>query len=265
MEKQKTPLTKKEKNWILYDVANSAYVLLATALLNFYFDYLSPTENLTSIWGLVNVIVTVIAIFLCPILGTFADFSGKRKFFILFAAVGMVGCGLLSLFSFISKLTIAGLLFLIVYIVTEVGHSSALVFYDSMLGDITTDEKMHDVSAQGYAWGYIGSCIPFVLCLVLYVLGGMVFVEPDGSTPFLGTAFSLCCIITAVWWLILPCPSIRATSRCITSPSPKSPYALPSSGLAISSRLWQRTRRRSYSYSPFSSISTGYIPSLRWQ
>ncbi len=223
MEKRKTALTKKEKNWILYDVANSAYVLLATALLNFYFNYLSPTENLTSIWGLVNVIVTVIAIFLCPILGTFADFSGKRKFFILFAAVGMVGCGLLSLFSFISKLTIAGLLFLIVYIVTEVGHSSALVFYDSMLGDITTDEKMHDVSAQGYAWGYIGSCIPFVLCLVLYVLGGMVFVEPDGSTPFLGTAFSLCCIITAIWWLIFTLPLYKSYEQVHYLPKPEKP------------------------------------------
>ncbi len=223
MEKQKTLLTKKEKNWILYDVANSAYVLLATALLNFYFNYLSPTENLTSIWGAVNVIVTVIAIFLCPILGTFADFSGKRKFFILFAAVGIVGCGLLSLFSFISKLTIAGFLFLIVYIVTEVGHSSALVFYDSMLGDITNDEKMHDVSAQGYAWGYIGSCIPFILCLVLYVLGGMVFVEPDGSTPFLGTAFSLCCIITAIWWLIFTLPLYKSYEQVHYLPKPEKP------------------------------------------
>ena len=70
--------TKQEKNWILYDVANSAYVLLATALLSFYFDYLSPSESLTTVWGSVNVIVTVIAVILCPILGTFADFSQNR-------------------------------------------------------------------------------------------------------------------------------------------------------------------------------------------
>ncbi len=219
----KTPLTKKEKNWILYDVANSAYVLLATALLNFYFNYLSPTENLTTVWGAVNVIVTVVAIILCPILGTFADFSGKKTFFIFFAAIGILGCGLLSLFSLISKWAIAGILFLIVYIITEVGHSSALVFYDSMLGDITTDEKMHDVSAQGYAWGYIGSCIPFILCLVLYVLGGMVFVEADGSTPFLGTAFSLCCIITAIWWVIFTIPLYKSYEQVHFLPRPEKP------------------------------------------
>ncbi len=222
-ETQKNPLTKKEKNWILYDVANSAYVLLATALLNFYFNFLSPTENLTTVWGAVNVIVTVIAIILCPILGTFADFSGKKTFFIFFAAIGILGCGLLSLFSLLSKWAIAGVLFLIVYIITEVGHSSALVFYDSMLGDITTDEKMHDVSAQGYAWGYIGSCIPFILCLVLYVLGGMVFVEADGSTPFLGTAFSLCCIITAIWWVIFTIPLYKSYEQVHYLPRPEKP------------------------------------------
>ena len=75
-------LTPLEKKWVLYDVANSAYVLLATALLSFYQSYVSPTNNLTSVWGGINTIVTIIAVFLCPVLGTLADFSHKRKFFI---------------------------------------------------------------------------------------------------------------------------------------------------------------------------------------
>ena len=104
--------TKKEKNWILYDVANSAYVLLATALLSFYFDYLSPSESLTTVWGSVNVIVTVIAVILCPILGTFADFSQKRKFFMIFAMIGVGGCALMSVFSLMSQWSVAGFLFL---------------------------------------------------------------------------------------------------------------------------------------------------------
>ena len=60
---------KLEKQWILYDVANSAYTLLATALLAFYFDFLSPSESLTTVWGSVNTIVTIIAVILCPIMG----------------------------------------------------------------------------------------------------------------------------------------------------------------------------------------------------
>ena len=78
---KKSPFTKLEKNWILYDVANSAYTLLATALLAFYFDFLSPSESLTTVWGSVNVIVTIIAVFLCPIMGTYADFSKKKNIF----------------------------------------------------------------------------------------------------------------------------------------------------------------------------------------
>ncbi len=223
----KPALTKKEKNWILYDVANSAYVLLATALLSFYWNFLSPTENLTTLWGSVNVIVTVIAIILCPILGTFADFSKKKTFFMVFAAIGIAGCGILSLFSLLTKGAITGLLFLIVYIVTEVGHSSALVFYDSMLSDVTTDEKMHDVSAQGYAWGYIGSCIPFILCLVFYILGDMVLVEKVGGVvvdkPFLGAAFSICCIVTAIWWVAFTLPLYKSYEQLHFLPKPEKP------------------------------------------
>ncbi len=223
-ERRKTPaFNKKERNWILYDVANSAYVLLATALLSFYWDFFSPTDNLTAVWGAVNVIVTVLSIILCPILGTFADFSKKRSFFILFAAIGIIGCALLSIFSLLTRWAIAGILFLIVYIVTEVGHSSALVFYDSMLSDVTSDENMHKVSAHGYAWGYIGSCIPFVLCLVFYILGDMVFVEASGAKPFLGAAFSICCLITAAWWLLFTLPLAKSYEQLHYLPKPEKP------------------------------------------
>ena len=197
---KKQGFTKKEKNWILYDVANSAYTLLATALLAFYFDFLSPSESLTTVWGSVNVIVTVIAVILCPIMGTYADFSKKRNIFMIFASIGIGGCLLLSVFSAMQGVTFAGLLFMIVYVVTEVGYTSANVFYDSMLSDVTTDENMHKVSANGYAWGYIGSCIPFIVCLVLYVLGDMVLVTKDAAgvvidKPYLGLAYTLCCLI----------------------------------------------------------------------
>ena len=224
---KKNGFTKKEKNWILYDMANSAYVLLATALLSFYFDFLSPSENLTPVWSSVNSIVTIIAVFLCPILGTYADFSKKRKFFMTFALIGIVGCGILSLFSSLESYAIAGILFLIVYIVTEVGFSSANVFYDSMLSDVTTDEKMHKVSANGYAWGYIGSCIPFIVCLVLYILGDMVLVERvEGvvvSKPFLGPAFTLCCLLTAAWWLIFTLPLYKSYEQIHFMPKPEKP------------------------------------------
>lgn len=214
---KKTGFTRTEKHWILYDVANSAYVLLATALLSFYRDFVSPTGNLTAVWGSVNVIVTIIAVLLCPILGTFADFSQKRKFFMTFALIGIVGCAVLSIFSLLTNWAIAGILFLIVYIVTETGFNSANVFYDSMLSDITTDENMHKVSANGYAWGYIGSCIPFIVCLVVYILGWLVF------PAFLGAAFSICCLLTAAWWFIFTIPLYKSYEQIHYLPRPANP------------------------------------------
>ena len=161
-------------------------------------------------------------------MGTLADFSKKKTFFITFASIGIVGCGLLSFFSLLTKWAIAGILFLIVYIITQVGHSSALVFYDSMLSDVTTDENMHKVSSHGYAWGYIGSCIPFIVCLVLYVLGDMVIVEKSVlgevlDKPFLGTAFSLCCLITAAWWIVFTIPLYKSYEQLHFLPKPEKP------------------------------------------
>ena len=250
----KLGFTKKEKNWILYDVANSAYTLLATALLAFYFDFLSPSESLTTVWGSVNVIVTIIAVILCPIMGTYADFSQKRKVFMVFASIGIIGCTLLSIFSAIKSFAFAGILFLIMYIVTEVGYTSANVFYDSMLSDVTTDEKMHKVSANGYAWGYIGSCIPFIVCLVLYVLGDMVLLgDVVGYTeagkaiyekPYLGLAYTLCCLVTAVWWFIFTLPLYKSYQQTNFMEKPEKPIRETFCVWVLSSKNWQKIERR---------------------
>lgn len=214
---KKGEFTKQEKNWILYDVANSAYTLLATALLPFFFEFLAPSDSLTTMWGSINVITTIIAVILCPILGTYADFSKKGSIFMIFAQIGFVACALMSIFGVFPDWKYSGLLFVLLFLITEIGYSSANVFYDSMLTDVTSDENMHNVSAQGYAWGYIGSCIPFVICLVIYILGWLVFPE------FLGPAFSLCCLITAIWWMFFTLPILSSYKQRHFLPKPKHP------------------------------------------
>ena len=144
----------------------------------------------------------------------------------VFASIGIVGCTLLSIFSAIKTVAFAGILFLIIYVITEVGYTSANVFYDSMLSDVTTDERMHNVSAQGYAWGYIGSCIPFIVCLVLYVLGDMVLVEKVSDVvnkPYLGLAYTLCCLITAVWWFLFTLPLYKSYQQTHFLPKAEKP------------------------------------------
>ena len=201
MQNEKFKVTPLERSWILYDVGNSAFVLMIATLVPIFFNALAETGGLGSVeylayWGYASSAVTVITAVLGPILGTLADTRGyKKPIFILCLFVGVAGC---------CAMGFAGtwLTFLLIFIVAKVGYSGSLVFYDSMLGDVTTPERMDVVSSRGYAWGYIGSCIPFVLCLAL-VLGS--------SAIGLGqmTALSIALVITAVWWLVVTLPLLK--------------------------------------------------------
>lgn len=94
------------------------------------------------------------------------------------------------------------LIFLLIYIIAKVGFSGSLIFYDSMLGDITTEERVDNVSSQGYAWGYIGSCVPFVVCLGI-VLGA----ERIGISTEMAMMISFA--IVAVWWIGMTIPLLK--------------------------------------------------------
>ena len=193
-------LTKLERNWVLYDVGNSAFTLLIATILPIYFNYLAESANLTdteylAYWGYATSIVTLIVLFIGPIFGTIADTKDfKKPIFIAALAVGAVGCLALGIPQ-------GWLTFLVVFVIAKVGYSSSLVFYDSMLSDVTTDERMDNVSAQGYAWGYIGSCIPFVACLGL-VLGA------DAIGISMVTAMTISFVIIAVWWVGMTVPML---------------------------------------------------------
>lgn len=204
-------LTSLEKKWVLYDVGNSAFVLFASTILPIYFESLTagnPAGFATTLWGAVSSIIALLSLLICPTFGALADYNGKRKFFLLFALIGIVGCTLMSLPFW------SAVLFAILYIVTEMGLSSSTVFYDSMLSDVTTEDRMHNVSANGYAWGYIGSCIPFAICLLL------VLVVPDKIVP-MQARMSLSFLITAGWWLAFTLPLFKSYRQRSFMPRPK--------------------------------------------
>ncbi len=194
-------LTKLEKSWILYDVANSAFILLVSTLLPIYFDYLAKRGGLSqsdylAYWGYAGSAATILVALLGPVCGTLADQQGfKKRLFLLSLILGVAGCALLgAAWSWLS--------FLVIFVIARVGYNTSLVFYDAMLPEITTNEKMDRVSTLGYALGYIGSVIPFVLCLVL-VLGSNVF----GISQI--TALILSFVITALWWAVCSLPLVK--------------------------------------------------------
>lgn len=202
MEKSKFKVTPLERSWILYDVGNSAFVLMIATLVPIFFNALAEADGLSSVdylayWGYASSIVTVITAILGPILGTLADTKGfKKPIFMLCLTVGVVGCCAMGFAS-------TWLVFLVIFIIAKVGYSGSLVFYDSMLSDVTTPERMDIVSSRGYAWGYIGSCIPFVVCLALVLGSGMI-----GLSQM--TALTIALVITAVWWFVVTLPLLKS-------------------------------------------------------
>ena len=162
-------MTKEEKSWILYDVGNSAFTLLISTIMPIYFNYLADNAGVSSVdylayWGYAASIATLAVALLGPVFGTLADTKGfKKPIFLVFLLVGAFGCVGLGL----AKHWLA---FLVIFVIARVGYSGSLIFYDSMLPDVTDRERLDGVSSQGYAWGYIGSCIPFVICLGLFSL-----------------------------------------------------------------------------------------------
>lgn len=190
-----------EKRWILYDVANSAFTLLIATIMPIYFNYLAQQAAVSEVdylafWGYAMSAATVVTAVLAPVLGTASDARGrKKKFFFFSLALGSAGCVILGFLS-------SWLWFLVLFVLTKSAYSLSLVFYDSMLVDVTTKERMDEVSARGYAWGYIGSCIPFVVSLLL-----VLFYESIGLT--MSRAMCLAFLVIAVWWVALSLPLLR--------------------------------------------------------
>ncbi len=197
----RTKFTKAEISWILYDVGNSALVLLATSVIPIYFNYLAAKdpaveEVAVGAWGLAETIASLIIALLMPILGSVADMQGMRKKFI----IGTVGTGAVATVAMGFPST--WLPFLVIYVISSVMLNASFVFYDALLVDATTDERMDEVSSQGFAWGYVGSCIPFIVCLLI-VLNA----EKLGLT--MQTAMLIAFIITSVWWVAFTIPMLR--------------------------------------------------------
>lgn len=194
-------LTKLEKNWILYDVGNSAFTLLATTIIPIVFNTLAENKGLSedvyfSYWGYAVTISTIIVGILGPILGAKSDSHGHRKrWFTIMLVFGSIGCVLMPFFQH-------WLSFLIAYVLTKVFYNSSLVFYDSMLTDVTTPERMDRVSSHGYAWGYVGSTIPFVISIAIIFSKDMI-----GISTFHATIAAF--VINALWWFIFSIPLIK--------------------------------------------------------
>ncbi len=199
-------LTKQERAWVLYDVGNSAFTMLACSLIPIWFKSLAvgtgpgqiTMDRATAYYSIAIAVVTILIALLGPILGAIADHKDTKKiFFTTAVALGVTGC-------ILNGFATSWTAFIVIYILAKVFYQASLTFYDSMLNDVTTEERMDQVSSYGFAWGYIGSCIPFTVALIAYVLGPDMFGKiPGNLSKIIGFT------VTGVWWMLVTLPLIK--------------------------------------------------------
>jgi len=192
---------KKYYSWVLYDWANSAYatIVLAGFFPIIYAEYFAVTidsSERTLYLGISNSIASLLLILLAPLFGLLADRFNKKKLFLsIFALISIISTFLLSFVSTNSYI-IASMLFSI----SLLGFMMSNVFYDSMLIDFKSNQ-FNKISSFGYAFGYLGGGIAFVLALFFLYYSGQSNIELIASKKIVF-------IFTSIWWSLFMLPLI---------------------------------------------------------
>ena len=191
--------SKKYYSWVLYDWANSAYatIVLAGFFPIIYAEYfassLSDSER-TLYLGASNSIASIILILIAPIFGLLSDkFSNKKVFLSIFAILSIISTSLLSIISQDSYV-IASLFFSI----SLLGFMMSNVFYDSMLLNFNS-QKYDSISSVGYALGYLGGGLAFVISLLFLYF-------QTNSTIELIYSKKIVFLFAGLWWLVFMIP-----------------------------------------------------------
>jgi len=199
--------------WALYDWANSAFATtIMAAVLPIYYSKVAaadlPAVRASSYWGYTNTIAMLLVAFMAPILGAIADHSGTRKRFLAgFASVGILATALMVFISKGDWLLASGL-----FIAGRIGFAGSNIFYDSLLPHVARPEDIDQVSARGYAAGYLGGGLLLALNLIM-IKPNLIGLESFPGIPNTEWGTRLSFVTVAVWWAIFSIPVLRRVTE----------------------------------------------------
>lgn len=227
-------LSKQERAWVLYDIANSAFILtVITIFFPILYEMvyanahgLEGVEKVIEVAGektfnpvyrdiwikgsnlfkyLTSALALTVAL-LSPVMGAWSNYEGnKKKFFKIFLFMGILG-GV--------GLAIPGLgwvALLVIFAISSIGYNLTNVVYDAFLVDVTSEDRFDEVSANGFAWGYIGSLIPFFIGIIPYALSLDMFGEGGPIIPatYARLTISFAFVVSLIWWYIYSQPLLK--------------------------------------------------------
>ncbi|RME19332.1 MAG: MFS transporter [Bacteroidetes bacterium] len=170
------------EGWVFYDWANSVFPLVITSAIfpNFYeyvtshhpetkeftgtvIEFLGHTFQNTTIYSMVYSAALMMVVLIVPMLSGIADYLGnKKKFLQFFCYIGAISSMLLYFFNpqYIE-------MSMLPFMTATIGYWGSLVYYNSYLPEIVDEVHQDKISAKGFAYGYFGSSLLLIVCLIL--------------------------------------------------------------------------------------------------
>lgn len=211
------------RSWAMFDWANSAYNLVITStIFPVYYTAITTTKehgDVVSFFGIevVNTALSNFSLafayllmsFSLPFISSYADAKGKKKQIMkFFTYMGAMACMCLFFFK-LDTLEIG----IICFVLAAMGYIGGVLFNNSYLPLLATVDQQDKVSAQGFAYGYVGCVILQILCFIV-VLKPEWFGITDASLPA-----RISFLMVGLWWLgfsMIPfkyLPKIEATGN----------------------------------------------------
>lgn len=204
MKTEKKILSKEVISWAFYDWANSAFATTVIAgffpifFKSFWASNLSDVES-TALLGISNSLSGFFILLFAPFLGALADITYKKKFMLVFFM--LIGAISTAAFFYIDEGN--WMIAIGAYILATIGFSGGNIFYDSLIIDVSEQESRNQVSAFGYAMGYLGGGL-------LFVINVLMFLQPSYfglNSQVDAVLFSF--LSVAIWWSLFTTPLIK--------------------------------------------------------
>ncbi|MHC2992591.1 MFS transporter permease [Pontibacter sp. HJ8] len=195
------------KAWCFYDWANSVYslVIISTIFPIYYSAVAKHPETASTVVNFLGFNLQSSVLFsyaisgsfliiaaMSPLLTSIADYSGRKKLFMqLFCYIGSLSCA--GLFFFTRETFSVSM---ILFVFSSIGFSGSIVFYNSYLPEIATEDQFDRLSARGFAMGYIGSVLLLLFNLAMILQPGWFGIAETNTSLPPRIAF----LTTGLWW-----------------------------------------------------------------
>ena len=195
---------KKIFNFALYDFANSAFttIIITFIFATYFAKQIAPNPVMgQSYWGWTIGITGFLVAIIGPVAGTFADKKNKIVFFVRFFSLL---CILFTSLLWFSKPSQSYLLYTLVIVgIANFFYELSLIFYNSLLKNISKNKNLGKSSGFGFALGYIGGIIILLISIKLFIDTENL---PFGLTKDESENIRAITLLVSAWFLIFSFP-----------------------------------------------------------